>query len=140
MFVSIALFSDCGDLNMKSAESELAAACSRTDLCAQRGSPFWKTHVVSSLIFVAFASVVWSQGETEGLVRESKFIFKGTVKRLEATTLASVQPNKETAVVSVDEVLTGPDALRGFTGREITVLLKKGESFKAHEIVGLSIS
>lgn len=87
------------------------------------------------VLLMAFTCVgtIRSQENIDGWARESKFTFKGTIKKLEATTLASIQPTKETAVVSVDDVLQAPDALRAFAGKDITVLLKKGESFKVDE-------
>jgi hypothetical protein len=90
-----------------------------------------RTLVLILLLAFAFLSAPRSKGDMQDFVRESKFIFKGTVRKLEAVTLASAQPTKETAVVSVDEVLQAPETLRGFKGTQITVLLKKGESFEA---------
>ncbi|MFZ1220778.1 MAG: hypothetical protein WAO00_15905 [Chthoniobacterales bacterium] len=90
-----------------------------------------RTLVPIFLLAFTFLSALRSQADMQDLVRESKFIFQGTVRKLEAVTLASAHPSKETAIVSVDEILRGPETLRAFKGKEITVLLKKGESFEA---------
>src|SRR3982074_3201212 len=62
---------------------------------------------------------------------QSKFIFRGTVRRENAATMASVPPEAGTAVVLVDEVVKAPQALSGIAGREITLLPAEGSSMKA---------
>lgn len=52
--------------------------------------------------------------------RESSLVLRGTVTRLDASTVSSVAPSG-LYVVRVDRVLAGTDLARGFAGREITV-------------------
>lgn len=69
----------------------------------------------------------------EELSRLANFVFKGTVQKLKAATMAAVPVTNRTVVVRVDEIIEAPDALTDFAGREITVELgdkkkiKKGE-------------
>jgi hypothetical protein len=59
----------------------------------------------------------------EDLVRQSSFIFGGTIRRLNAATMAAVPVTEETVVVRVDEVLQAPETLGDHTGEDITVQL-----------------
>ena len=61
----------------------------------------------------------------DNLARQAQFIFTGTVSRLNAVTVAAFEPNPNTAVVRVDEVVQAPPALGDQTGKEITVWLKR---------------
>ena len=54
---------------------------------------------------------------------EATFVFEGTVRRLGDSTVATVQPDRLTAVVHVDRVLRAPAEFEHLVGREITVLL-----------------
>ena len=54
---------------------------------------------------------------------EATFVFEGTVRRLGDSTVATVQPDRLTAVVHVDRVLRAPTEFEHLAGREITVLL-----------------
>jgi hypothetical protein len=56
----------------------------------------------------------------------AKFLFKGTVQKLNATTLAQVPKTDETAIVRVDEIFHAPPALAKTLGKQITVKLAKG--------------
>jgi hypothetical protein len=67
----------------------------------------------------------------EDLARQSRLIFRGTVERLGAATMAAVPITDGTAVVKVDEVFQAPAALGDLTGKEITVQL--GEARRAQE-------
>jgi hypothetical protein len=71
----------------------------------------------------------------ENLVREAKFIFKGTVQKLNATTMQDLKASDTTVTVKVDEVLTAPKGLDKFKGKEITVLLNKPQSVKEEQEV-----
>jgi hypothetical protein len=66
---------------------------------------------------------------------EAKFLFKGTVQKLGASTLAQVPKKEETAIVHVDEILHAPPALAKTLGKEITVKLAKGAKPKVGEQV-----
>jgi hypothetical protein len=61
---------------------------------------------------------------------QSGFVFRGTVRRENAATMASVPPDAGTAVVLVDEVVKAPQALSGIAGREITLLPAEGRPVK----------
>ena len=63
--------------------------------------------------------------ELDELVQRAKFIFAGDVVKLGSSSLPSVPPAPDTAVVRVRKVLTGEALLGGFAGREITVTLQK---------------
>ena len=56
-------------------------------------------------------------------MRQSKFVFAGTVQELEAATMAMVQDTEKTAIVTVDEIFEAPEMLRNFVNRAITVQL-----------------
>lgn len=57
---------------------------------------------------------------------EAQFVFKGTVVRTKAATM-SVPKGSRTAIVRVEEILRGPEVLRGHAGKEITVQLAPAE-------------
>jgi hypothetical protein len=57
------------------------------------------------------------------LVRQSGFIFRGTVLRQGEATMPGVPVDAATTVVKVQEVLYTPPGLDDFTGRTITVQL-----------------
>jgi hypothetical protein len=67
--------------------------------------------------------------DLQGLARQSRFIFQGTVRQSGAN-MAAVPPSPANAVVHVERVLAAPRQLGDFTGRDITVLLAKSESPK----------
>jgi len=66
----------------------------------------------------------------EELAQQARFIFRGTVVRSNAATMASVPVTAQTAVVRVDEVVQAPPALGGYVGREITVQLAGRQKVK----------
>lgn len=71
--------------------------------------------------------------DAESLIRQSTFIFLGTVTRLRATTVAGIRPSDSTVVVRVDEILDGSGAPADLKGEEITVQLSKPDSVKQGE-------
>jgi len=56
---------------------------------------------------------------------EPRFVFRGTIQKLNATTMSHVPSTSGLAVVSVDEVLHAPPALARTLGQSITVKLSK---------------
>jgi hypothetical protein len=68
--------------------------------------------------------------DLQNLVEESRFIFQGTVRKLGAANMAAVPASPANAVVTVDQVITAPEQLGDFTGREITVALLRPDSLK----------
>ncbi|MBI1744420.1 hypothetical protein HYR54_15325 [Candidatus Acetothermia bacterium] len=67
----------------------------------------------------------------EDLTRESKFIFKGTVKKLNASTMRGIPVDSMLAVIRVDEVFKVPMAIADYTGQDITVQLSTRQKMKA---------
>jgi hypothetical protein len=61
----------------------------------------------------------------EDLVRQSRFIFRGTVESLNEATLPAVPVNSYTAIVRVNEVVQAPESLRDLTNQRITVQLQE---------------
>jgi hypothetical protein len=66
--------------------------------------------------------------ETDDLVQQSSFVFKGTVKQPGGSTLAAVPGGEETAVVTVDEILKAPERMKLLKGKDVTVRLKTAGS------------
>ncbi len=66
---------------------------------------------------------------------DAKFLFKGTVQKLNASALAQVPKSEQIAIVHVDEILHAPPALAKTLGRQITVKLVKGAKPKVGEQV-----
>jgi hypothetical protein len=59
--------------------------------------------------------------EDEGFAAESQFVFKGTVEKVNASTMPTVRASEQTAIVRVDDVLQAPPVMAAFTGSSITV-------------------
>src|SRR6266487_2935183 len=74
-----------------------------------------------------------SGSSAEALAQQARFVFKGTVQKLKASTMRDVPANNRTAVVRVDEVIQAPEALSHYAGQDLTVQLggrkklKKGQ-------------
>src|SRR5208282_4266617 len=67
---------------------------------------------------------------TDDLIRQSTFIFNGTVEKLNATTMKSVNATEATAVVRIDEVIDAPGAPPDLARKTITVQLRQSGSFR----------
>ena len=59
---------------------------------------------------------------TEACVRFSTFLFIGTVRDLESSTMPPIPPTSETFTVTIDEIIDAPNALGTVTNQKITVL------------------
>ncbi len=70
---------------------------------------------------------------TEDLSNRANFIFRGTVLRVNASTVPSVPASASTALVKVDEVLSAPNSLVGYAGQTITVQLADNEQVTVGE-------
>src|ERR1700674_562493 len=57
----------------------------------------------------------------ERLSRQGTFVFKGTIRRLNAAAMPQLTADGRTAIVLVDEILQAPAAFASFAGKEITV-------------------
>jgi hypothetical protein len=76
-----------------------------------------------------------SSSEKE-LAARATFIFQGTVQKLKAATMRSVQATDHTLVVRVDRVMQGPKTLAAYTGQDITVQLsEKGKLNKGEQAI-----
>lgn len=80
---------------------------------------------------VLLCNVTACGGEMDELAAKAEFIFKGTLQKANAVTMAAVPVTDKTVVVRVDEILRGPEALRDFAGKEVTVQLIKPTEMKA---------
>jgi hypothetical protein len=66
-------------------------------------------------------------------IRQSTFIFVGTVQTLKATTMKAVTATDATAVVRIDKVIEAPGAPPDLAGKDITVRLLQTGSLRAGE-------
>jgi hypothetical protein len=87
------------------------------------------------LLFLAIATAAGAQErlDVQQLVRQSPFIFQGTVRRTGAANADGVPASPANAVVRVDRVIAQPPTLGDFTGRDITVALRQAASPKDGE-------
>ena len=63
--------------------------------------------------------------------QDAKFIFRGTIQKLKAATMAHVPADEDTVIVHVDEVLQAPPALSRTLGKAITVKMSGKSRFRA---------
>lgn len=64
---------------------------------------------------------------------QANFVFKGTVRKLKATTVPHLPATNSTVVVKVEQALRAPEMLEAYAGSEITVQLSEGERVRAGE-------
>src|SRR5262249_8672916 len=62
--------------------------------------------------------------------QQARFVFRGTVQKLNATTVPEAKGAARTAIVMVDEIIRAPEALSQFVGHEITVDLAGRQKLK----------
>lgn len=55
--------------------------------------------------------------------QQPTFVFKGTIKKLRTATMKDVPVDERTAVVTVDQIISAPPDLAGYSGQDITVQL-----------------
>lgn len=71
--------------------------------------------------------------KTNTEAEKARFVFKGTVQKLKATTMREISATARTAVVRVDEVIHASEVLSQYAGQDITVVvggkkkLRKGQ-------------
>jgi hypothetical protein len=70
------------------------------------------------------------QGNLDQLIRQSTFIFVGTVEKLNASTMTAVKPNDSSAVVRIDRLIDAPGAPPDLAGKSITVQLLQPGSLR----------
>lgn len=73
------------------------------------------------------------RGQEKSTPPQANFVFKGTVRKLNAATVTDLPVKGKTAVVRVDEVLNAPPLLSDYAGSDITVILGGRESVKKGE-------
>jgi len=88
------------------------------------------TRIGALLITFFAASLQAQQPSFDDLVRMAHFIFVGDVVKLGATTMPSVAPSANTAVVHITDVLTLEPMFGAFRGRDITVELREPQRFE----------
>ena len=64
----------------------------------------------------------------EELIRQSRFIFKGTIQKLKAVTMVAIPVTDSLAIVKVDEVFQAPENLGDQTDKEITIDLVQSQN------------
>jgi len=64
----------------------------------------------------------------EELIDEARFVFKGSVQKLNASNVAEVEAvdKSKTVIVRVDEIIQAPEAFADQIGRDVTVKLRSG--------------
>lgn len=67
----------------------------------------------------------------EELLKQARFVFKGTVQKLKAANVSGVDKKDRAVIVRVDEVVQAPETLGDYTGQDVTVILGDGEKLKA---------
>src|ERR1700682_6318965 len=88
---------------------------------------------ISLLLTMVFVNPQGGQDysrKIDELVRQSTFIFRGTVVNLNATTMSVVPATDSTVVVKVEELYYANDPDRSFLGKNITVQLVAPNSVK----------
>lgn len=71
--------------------------------------------------------------ESDALMRQATFVFRGTVKRIGATATAEVDATPRTAVVSVDQIIRSPAQFAALTGQDVTLRLRAPESLREEQ-------
>jgi len=71
-----------------------------------------------------------ADSRAEKLARQARFVFQGRVKRTAAATMKEAA-GPRTVIVTVDEVLQAPPALRHYAGKDVTVQLGAGQKVSA---------
>lgn len=91
--------------------------------------------LLSATFFMTAPAQAFQQtmNPTDALIRQSTFIFRGTVEKVSASTMPTVPANESTAVVRVDQIIDAPGAPPDLAGKTITVKLLQPNSVKAGE-------
>jgi hypothetical protein len=73
--------------------------------------------------------------ELGDVLSKSGLVFRATVKKLRASSLASLPANPRTAICRVDQVIHAPEQIGDFTGKDVTLERKESESLKVGQRV-----
>src|SRR5690242_19267232 len=71
-----------------------------------------------------------TRSSSQSRAEQARFIFRGTVQQVNATTMSEVPASDRTATVRVDDILHATDALMQFHGREITLQWNTARTLK----------
>jgi hypothetical protein len=63
------------------------------------------------------------------------FVFKGTIKKLKATTVTAAPVSTRTCIVTVDRIIEAPQTLAGYAGQDITVELSSRRKVNAGDMM-----
>jgi hypothetical protein len=64
---------------------------------------------------------------------QARFVFRGTVQKLNAATLPTIADTNQTIVVRIDQIIRGPDVCKDFVGRQVTVQVEENVKFKQRQ-------
>jgi hypothetical protein len=87
---------------------------------------------MAGIMTAAVAHPTSGQATVDELIRQSEMILRVTVKTIGSSTVPASDPAKLT-VITLDEVIAGPDLLKSFKGQDITVLLASPGAVKQGE-------
>src|ERR1043165_452641 len=71
-----------------------------------------------------------AKSKTNTEARDATFVFKGTIKKLKATTMKAAPASDRTCIVTIDQVIEAPQNLAGYAGQDITVELSTRRKIK----------
>jgi len=74
-----------------------------------------------------------ASSKADALAQQGRFVFKGTVQKLRASTLPDIKDKSGTVIVRVDEIIHAPEELSYFSGHDITVQLSGKKKVKVGE-------
>ena len=69
----------------------------------------------------------------ERLAQKAKFVFKGVVRKVKASTMAELSADDATAVVNVQQILHAPPFLARFQGKDITVRIPAAKKLEPNQ-------
>jgi hypothetical protein len=87
------------------------------------GRTIWYSFVFPDGTIKRFAPDGKPVTEAERLLEGSVFVFRGTVRKLNESTIGSELPSPELIVVHIDKILRSTEALAGFENMDVTVRL-----------------
>jgi len=74
-----------------------------------------------------------ASSKADALAQQARFVFKGTVQKLRASTVPDIKDKSGTVIVRVDEIIHAPEELSYFSGHDITVQLSGRKKVKVGE-------
>ena len=90
---------------------------------------------LSIAFFLLLVAGAEAQTKLNEWVRQSSFIFQGTVLKLKASTMDIVPAADDTIVVRLDEALKTPSELGDLRGKELTIKVKHPDALKENQSV-----